>query len=96
MIVDDEAGEGGEGLDSAPVWMAVGDLMAGMLGLFVMFLLWTLVLQADMAADLEAEKQARTEVTQRLDTLEQVVCATHVNSGYGCLPDVISASTQCP
>jgi flagellar motor protein MotB len=75
MNVDDEAGEGGEGLDSAPVWMAVGDLMAGMLGLFVMFLLWTLVLQADMAADLEAEKQARTEVTQRLDTLEQVLAA---------------------
>ena len=73
MIVDDETGEGGEGLDSAPVWMAVGDLMAGMLGLFVMFLLWTLVLQADMAADLAAEKQARTEVTQRLDTLEQVL-----------------------
>lgn len=68
-------GDSAHEVDTAPVWMAVGDLMAGMLGLFVMFLLWTLVLQADLAADLEAEKQARTEVTQRLDTLEQVLAA---------------------
>jgi flagellar motor protein MotB len=56
--------------ESAPVWIAVSDLMTGLLGLFVLFFVWSLVLQADVQKDLEHEKQARVEDRQQLQALE--------------------------
>lgn len=62
-----------EAPEAPPVWIAVSDLMAGLLGLFVLFFVWSVVLQADVVADLEAEKKARAEDRSKLETLEQAL-----------------------
>ncbi len=67
---ESDAIAGDDAPEAPPVWMAVGDLMAGLLGLFVMFFVWAVVLQADAAANLEAEKKARAEDQTRLVALE--------------------------
>ncbi len=68
--------------DEAPgaeghVWVVFGDLMAGVLGLFVLLFVWALVFQVDLSAALEAEKAAleaekaaRAEEQKRLAALE--------------------------
>ena len=43
------------GVDSAPVWATFGDLMAGLLGAFVLILFCVLVVQMDLVANLESE-----------------------------------------
>jgi flagellar motor protein MotB len=59
--------------DAPPVWIAVSDLMTGLLGLFVLFFVWSLVLQADAQQSLEAEKQARVEDQNKLQALEALL-----------------------
>ena len=39
----------------APVWAVFGDLMAGLLGAFVLILVGVLVVQMDLVANLQAE-----------------------------------------
>jgi flagellar motor protein MotB len=61
-----------EGL-SAPAWAAFGDLMAGVLGAFVLVLGAALVGQLDLATRLEAEVQQRQAERQQREALERAL-----------------------
>lgn len=52
------------------IWLVFGDLMAGLMGLFVLFFLVAIWFQVDLTADLEAEKAARVAEAERAATLE--------------------------
>ena len=56
-----------------PVWTAFGDLMAGLLGAFVLILVGLLGLQFELSTRLEDEIRQRQAQTQRLQTLEQAL-----------------------
>ena len=58
---------------SAPVWPVFGDLMAGLLGAFVLILVGVLGLQLELASSLEAEVRKRQHEEQRRLTLEQAL-----------------------
>jgi flagellar motor protein MotB len=64
----DEAGEA-----SAPVWAVFGDLMAGLLGAFVLILVCAVGLQLDLAERLKTEVQQRQAEAQRLAALERAL-----------------------
>jgi hypothetical protein len=50
---------------AAPVWAVFGDLMAGLLGAFVLILVCALGMQLDLAERLKAEVQQRQAEAQR-------------------------------
>jgi len=56
-----------------PVWAVFGDLMAGLLGAFVLILVCALGMQLELAARLEAETQQRQAEAQRRKTLEEAL-----------------------
>ena len=56
-----------------PVWAVFGDLMSGLLGAFVLILVYALGMQLDLAAKLEAEVKQRQVEAQRRQTLEQAL-----------------------
>lgn len=56
-----------------PVWTVFGDLMAGLLGAFVLVLMGVLVTQVDLVASLQAEVQKRRLEEQRRMALEQAL-----------------------
>lgn len=58
---------------SVPVWAAFGDLMACMLGVFVLFFVWIVSFEVSMADDLAAERAQRMLATDRLSTLESAL-----------------------
>jgi flagellar motor protein MotB len=55
---------------AAPVWAVFGDLMAGLLGAFVLLLVGVLVVQFELATHLEVEVKKRQLEEQRRITLE--------------------------
>ena len=57
-----EAGQDGQ----APVWAVFGDLMAGLLGAFVLMLVLVIGVQLELASRLEAEVQQRQTLEQAL------------------------------
>ncbi len=59
-----------EGSAALPVWTAFGDLMACLLGVFVLFFVWVVTFQVGMANDLEQERAERVAATSRLSELE--------------------------
>jgi flagellar motor protein MotB len=67
----DEAGNGIE--DTAPVWAVFGDLMAGLLGAFVLILVGVLVVQMDLVANLQSEVQKRQVEERRRIALEKAL-----------------------
>lgn len=75
------------------VWLVFGDLMAGVLGLFVLLFVWALVFQVDLSVELEAQKSAleveraaRAGEQQRLAALEAAL-ARPLASGQITLTD---------
>ena len=56
-----------------PVWAVFGDLMAGLLGAFVLILVCALGVQLELAAKLETETQQRQAEVQRRKTLEEAL-----------------------
>ncbi len=68
----DELDAGLEG-QTSPVWASFGDLMAGLLGAFVLMLVCVLGVQAELAAQLQSEVQKRQAEEQRRLTLEQAL-----------------------
>jgi len=56
-----------------PVWAVFGDLMAGLLGAFVLILLYAIGMQLDLASKLESEVRQRQVEARRLQTLEQAL-----------------------
>lgn len=63
-----------DGLEPAvPVWAVFGDLMAGLLGAFVLILACVLGLQFELASKLEAEVKQRQAEEQRREALEKAL-----------------------
>ncbi|EAW32129.1 hypothetical protein GP2143_12776 [marine gamma proteobacterium HTCC2143] len=58
-----------------PVWAIFGDLMAGLVGVFVLLLVWTLGIQVELSQTLELEIQKRQAEEQRRMALEQALAA---------------------
>lgn len=56
-----------------PVWPIFGDLMAGLVGVFVLLLVWTLGMQLDLAQALQEETRKRQSEEQRRMALEQAL-----------------------
>lgn len=56
-----------------PVWAAFGDLMACLLGVFVLFFVWIVSFEVSMANDLKAERSEREAATARLTVLESAL-----------------------
>jgi flagellar motor protein MotB len=59
--------------DVAPVWTVFADLMAGLLGAFVLILLGVLVVQMDLVANLKSETDKRRIEEQRRIALEKAL-----------------------
>ena len=55
---------------TAPVWAVFGDLMAGLLGAFVLILVGVLVVQIDLVASLKQEVEKRQMEEKRRMALE--------------------------
>ncbi len=73
LLDSDEPADDGAHGGSAPAWTAFGDLMAGVLGAFVLLLGAALVGQLDLANKLEAEVQQRQAEQQRREALERAL-----------------------
>lgn len=58
---------------SVPVWAVFGDLMAGLLGAFVLILVCVMGLQFELASRLEAEVKQRQAEAQRREALEKAL-----------------------
>ena len=64
------------GLETAtPVWAAFGDLMAGLLGAFVLILVCAIGMQIELTTKLEAEVKQRHTEAQRREALEKALAA---------------------
>jgi flagellar motor protein MotB len=75
-LEQDASLEGG----GAPAWAAFGDLMAGVLGAFVLVLAAALVGQLDLANQLEAAVQQRQAEQQRREALERALAGPLADS----------------
>ncbi|GAB3190152.1 OmpA family protein [Hydrogenophaga aquatica] len=84
MIEFDERDDGES--HTAPVWAVFGDLMAGLLGAFVLVLIGVLVVQMDLVSSLEAEVAKRREEEHRRMALEKAL-AVPLQSGRVTLRD---------
>ena len=94
MTEDIDAG----GEPTVPVWAVFGDLMAGLLGAFVLILVCVIGMQMELASKLEAEVKQRQVAAQRLQTLEQALAGplaagrvTLVNGRIGISGNVLFA-----
>jgi len=56
-----------------PVWAIFGDLMSGLVGVFVLILIWVLGFQLELAQSLEQEKLKRQAAEERRLALEQAL-----------------------
>lgn len=56
-----------------PIWAIFGDLMSGLVGVFVLLLVWALGVQLELAQSLEQEVQKRRAEEQRRMALEQAL-----------------------
>lgn len=59
--------------DNSPVWPIFGDLLAGVVGVFVLILIWTLGYQVELSQDLREETSKRQLEQQRRIVLEQAL-----------------------
>ena len=71
MIDLDDRGDGSE--ETAPIWAVFGDLMAGLLGAFVLILVGVLVVQMELVTNLNAEIEKRRMEEQRRMALEKAL-----------------------
>ena len=56
-----------------PIWAIFGDLMSGLVGVFVLILVWSLGFQLELAQTLEQEVQKRQAEEQRRIALEEAL-----------------------
>ena len=56
-----------------PVWAVFGDLMAALVGIFVLVLVWTLGLQVELSRSLEEEVALRQSEQERREQLERAL-----------------------
>jgi flagellar motor protein MotB len=65
--------EADDAASAAPVWAVFGDLMAGLLGAFVLILVCALAMQFDLAQQLKAEVLKHQAEAQRREALERAL-----------------------
>ena len=58
---------------SPPIWAIFGDLMSGLVGVFVLLLVWTLGFQVELAESLVVEVDKRQAEEQRRMALENAL-----------------------
>ncbi len=58
-----------------PIWAVFGDLMTGMVGVFVLLLVWTLGFQLELSQSLKQEVEKREAEQQRRMALEKALAA---------------------
>ncbi len=58
---------------SPPIWAIFGDLMSGLVGVFVLLLIWALGFQLELAQELKIETAKRQAEEQRRQELEQAL-----------------------
>lgn len=56
-----------------PIWAIFGDLMSGLVGVFVLLLVWALGFQLELAQSLEQEVKKRQAEEQRRMALEEAL-----------------------
>lgn len=56
-----------------PIWAIFGDLMSGLVGVFVLILIWVVGFQLELSQSLEQEIAKRQEAEQRRQALEQAL-----------------------
>lgn len=66
---------------STPIWAIFGDLMSGLVGVFVLLLVWVIGYQLELAKTLEEETLRRQQEEQRRIALEEAL-ADPLASGY--------------
>lgn len=71
--LDPGALDDGSGEAASPMWAVFGDLMAGLLGAFVLVLVGVLVVQVDLVASLQQEVHKRQQEEQRRMALEKAL-----------------------
>jgi flagellar motor protein MotB len=59
--------------DDTPIWPIFGDLMAGLVGVFVLILVWTLGYQVELKHNLKQEVSARQQEQERRMVLEKAL-----------------------
>ena len=59
--------------ESPPIWPAVGDLMACLFGLFVLFFSWMVMSQVALNEDLQSERKSREAVQAKLTALQSAL-----------------------
>ncbi|MBQ0933861.1 OmpA family protein [Ideonella paludis] len=79
---DDDSGDA----TNAPIWAVFGDLMSGLLGVFVLVLVGVMVVQMDLVASLQAEVHKREQEEARRMALEKAL-AGPLQSGRVTLND---------
>ncbi len=62
-----------DGADETPVWAIFGDLMAGVVGVFVLILVWVMGYQLELAQSLREEVSKREAEQQRRIALEEAL-----------------------
>ena len=62
-----------DGADETPVWAIFGDLMAGVVGVFVLILVWVMGYQLELAQSLREEVSKREAEEQRRMALEEAL-----------------------
>ncbi len=58
-----------------PIWAVFGDLMTGLVGVFVLLLVWALGFQLELSQSLKQEVEKREAEQQRREALEQALAA---------------------
>ena len=61
--------------NETPIWAIFGDLMSGLVGVFVLLLIWALGFQLELAQKLRLETEQRQSEQQRRIELEQALAA---------------------
>jgi len=64
-----------EPADGTPVWAVFGDLMSGLVGVFVLILVWVVGYQVELSQSLQREVTLRETEVQRRQVLEQALAA---------------------
>lgn len=59
--------------NETPIWAIFGDLMSGLVGVFVLLLIWALGFQLELAQQLKVETEQRQAEQQRRIELEQAL-----------------------
>ena len=62
-----------DGEQEPPIWAIFGDLMSGLVGVFVLLLVWTLGFQLELAQSLKEEKAKLVAEEQRRMALEEAL-----------------------